>query len=209
MDAKAVAVAGDGRRGRAGRDAGADQLRARQDDRQPAGGRRSRSRSGWSPWSGSRSSSGEGFGRLGEVGEPVLVLPDRRRCSGAVYVTTVLISVRTLGAGGVTAATIAGQLTLSRGARPARRARPGAARAHAGAGARRRAAGGGRLPGRAQLRFASRHSLTPGEYARAIRRTSDETSGRCTSSGAPARRSWSATCSWPRWAPSSPARCSR
>jgi bacterial/archaeal transporter family-2 protein len=30
-----------------------------------------------------------------------------------VYVTTVLISVRTLGAGGVTAATIAGQLTLS------------------------------------------------------------------------------------------------
>ena len=32
---------------------------------------------------------------------------------GAVYVTTVLIAVRTLGAGGVTAATIAGQLTLS------------------------------------------------------------------------------------------------
>lgn len=32
---------------------------------------------------------------------------------GAVYVTTVLISVRTLGAGGVTAATIAGQLAMS------------------------------------------------------------------------------------------------
>jgi transporter family-2 protein len=32
---------------------------------------------------------------------------------GAVYVTTVLVSVRTLGAGGVTAATIAGQLTLA------------------------------------------------------------------------------------------------
>ena len=32
---------------------------------------------------------------------------------GAAYVTTVLITVRTLGAGGVTAATIAGQLTLS------------------------------------------------------------------------------------------------
>jgi transporter family-2 protein len=32
---------------------------------------------------------------------------------GAAYVTTVLVSVRTLGAGGVTAATIAGQLTLS------------------------------------------------------------------------------------------------
>jgi bacterial/archaeal transporter family-2 protein len=32
---------------------------------------------------------------------------------GAAYVTTVLVSVRTLGAGGVTAATIAGQLTLA------------------------------------------------------------------------------------------------
>ena len=32
---------------------------------------------------------------------------------GAVYVTTALVAVRELGAGGVTAATIAGQLTLS------------------------------------------------------------------------------------------------
>jgi bacterial/archaeal transporter family-2 protein len=32
---------------------------------------------------------------------------------GAVYVTTVLVTVRTLGAGGVTAATITGQLTAS------------------------------------------------------------------------------------------------
>ena len=32
---------------------------------------------------------------------------------GAAYVTTVLVSVRELGAGGVTAATIAGQLTMS------------------------------------------------------------------------------------------------
>ena len=32
---------------------------------------------------------------------------------GAAYVTTVLLSVRQLGAGGVTAATIAGQLTMS------------------------------------------------------------------------------------------------
>ena len=32
---------------------------------------------------------------------------------GAIYVTSVLVSVRTLGAGGVTAATIAGQLTMS------------------------------------------------------------------------------------------------
>lgn len=49
-------------------------------------------------------------------------LPDTRHATwwyllggilGAAYVTTVLVSVRTLGAGGVTAATIAGQLTLS------------------------------------------------------------------------------------------------
>jgi transporter family-2 protein len=32
---------------------------------------------------------------------------------GAAYVTTVLVTVRTLGAGGVTAATVAGQLTTS------------------------------------------------------------------------------------------------
>jgi bacterial/archaeal transporter family-2 protein len=56
--------------------------------------------------------SGEGFGQLGEVGGLswyYLI----GGLLGAVYVTTVLISVRTLGAGGVTAATIAGQLTLS------------------------------------------------------------------------------------------------
>jgi len=56
--------------------------------------------------------SGEGFGRLGEVGGLswyYLI----GGLLGAVYVTTVLISVRTLGDGGVTAATIAGQLTLS------------------------------------------------------------------------------------------------
>ena len=56
--------------------------------------------------------SGEGFGRLGEVGGLswyYLI----GGLLGAVYVTTVLITVRTLGAGGVTAATIAGQLTLS------------------------------------------------------------------------------------------------
>jgi transporter family-2 protein len=56
--------------------------------------------------------SGEGFGRLGEVAglEWYWLIGG---LLGAVYVTTVLISVRTLGAGGVTAATIAGQLTLS------------------------------------------------------------------------------------------------
>lgn len=55
---------------------------------------------------------GGGFGDVGKIGDlqwqyllgGVL---------GAAYVTTVLISVRTLGAGGVTGATIAGQLTMS------------------------------------------------------------------------------------------------
>jgi bacterial/archaeal transporter family-2 protein len=55
---------------------------------------------------------GEGFGKLGEA----------RHLSwyyllggilGAAYVTTVLVTVRALGAGGVTAATIAGQLTAA------------------------------------------------------------------------------------------------
>jgi transporter family-2 protein len=56
--------------------------------------------------------SGEGFGQLGDVaGLQWYWLIGG--LLGAVYVTTVLISVRTLGAGGVTAATIAGQLTLS------------------------------------------------------------------------------------------------
>ena len=32
---------------------------------------------------------------------------------GAIYVTTALVAVRTLGGGGVTAATIAGQLSMS------------------------------------------------------------------------------------------------
>ena len=56
--------------------------------------------------------AGGGFGSVGEV----------RHLSwyyllggvlGAAYVTTVLVTVRTLGAGGVTAATIAGQLTMA------------------------------------------------------------------------------------------------
>ena len=34
-------------------------------------------------------------------------------CAGAAYVTTALSSVPTLGAGGVTAATVAGQLTVA------------------------------------------------------------------------------------------------
>jgi transporter family-2 protein len=56
--------------------------------------------------------AGGGFGRIGEVGNLqwyYLI----GGLLGAVYVTTVLITVRTLGAGAVTAATIAGQLTLS------------------------------------------------------------------------------------------------
>ena len=50
---------------------------------------------------------------------------------GAAYVTTALVTVRTLGAGGVTAATIAGQLAMSRGRRPVRVARRGQGPGHA------------------------------------------------------------------------------
>ena len=55
---------------------------------------------------------GNGFGRLGEA----LHLPWYYLLGGvlgAVYVTTVLLSVREIGAGSVAAATIAGQLTAS------------------------------------------------------------------------------------------------
>lgn len=56
--------------------------------------------------------AGGGFGRLGEARAlPLQYLTGG--LLGAVYVTTVLITVRELGAGGVTAATIAGQLTTS------------------------------------------------------------------------------------------------
>jgi bacterial/archaeal transporter family-2 protein len=53
-----------------------------------------------------------GFGGLAEVRNisPHLLLGG---LLGAAYVTTVLVTVRTLGAGGVTVATITGQLTMS------------------------------------------------------------------------------------------------
>lgn len=51
----------------------------------------------------------DGFGRIGEVaGLPWYYLAGG--LLGAVYVTNALVAVRTLGAGGVTAATITGQL---------------------------------------------------------------------------------------------------
>ena len=53
-----------------------------------------------------------GFGSLAGVREvaPVFLLGG---VLGAIYVTTVLVTVRSLGAGGVTAATITGQLAMS------------------------------------------------------------------------------------------------
>ena len=53
-----------------------------------------------------------GFGDLGEAGGLSWYYL-AGGVLGAVYVTCALIAVRTLGAGGVTAATIAGQLTMS------------------------------------------------------------------------------------------------
>ena len=53
-----------------------------------------------------------GFGQVGEArGLSWIYLTGG--LLGAIYVTTALVTVRTLGAGGVTAATISGQLALS------------------------------------------------------------------------------------------------
>jgi len=55
---------------------------------------------------------GGGFGDVGKAGSlPWYYLLGG--VLGAVYVTTVLVAVRTLGAGGITAATVAGQLAAS------------------------------------------------------------------------------------------------
>ena len=56
--------------------------------------------------------AGGGFGRLGEV-RHIEWYYLSGGVLGAAYVTTVLLTVRTIGAGGVAAATIAGQLTMS------------------------------------------------------------------------------------------------
>ena len=56
--------------------------------------------------------AGGGFGEVGEArGLPWYYLTGG--ILGAAYVTTVLVTVRSLGAGGVVAATIAGQLTMA------------------------------------------------------------------------------------------------
>lgn len=55
---------------------------------------------------------GGGFGEVGEA-RSLSWIYLTGGVLGAAYVTTVLLTVRTLGAGGVTAATIAGQLTAS------------------------------------------------------------------------------------------------
>ena len=55
---------------------------------------------------------GGGFGDLGET-RNVSAVYLTGGLLGAAYVTSVLVTVRTLGVGGVTAATIAGQLTIS------------------------------------------------------------------------------------------------
>ena len=56
--------------------------------------------------------AGGGFGQVGEAGD-LRWYYLTGGILGAAYVTTVLLTVRELGAGGVTAATIAGQLAMS------------------------------------------------------------------------------------------------
>ena len=55
---------------------------------------------------------GGGYARLGEVSN-LSVVYLTGGVLGAIYVTTVLVTVRALGAGGATAATITGQLAMS------------------------------------------------------------------------------------------------
>lgn len=54
-----------------------------------------------------------GLGQLREVGSVPAWYYLTGGLLGAAYVTTVLVTVRSLGAGGVTAATVAGQLSMS------------------------------------------------------------------------------------------------
>ena len=56
--------------------------------------------------------AGGGFGEVGKAGDLQWYYLTGGLL-GAIYVTTVLVAVRTLGAGGVAAATIGGQLTAS------------------------------------------------------------------------------------------------
>ncbi len=102
------------RRGRrADRAAGADQLRPRQGDRHlPRRLHLVRGRA--RPCcSGSRSSAG-GCGKMSSATD-VRWYYLIGGLLGAAYVTTVLLTVRTLGAGGVTAATVAGIALLAAG----------------------------------------------------------------------------------------------
>ena len=92
---------------------GADQRDARQDRRHLRRGRDLVRRSGWSSLVAHHAWSAGGFGEVGEVGDlPWYYLVGG--VLGAVYVTTALVAVPTLGAGGVTAATIAGPAHRSR-----------------------------------------------------------------------------------------------
>jgi bacterial/archaeal transporter family-2 protein len=54
-----------------------------------------------------------GLGQLADIGSVPAWYYLTGGLLGAAYVTTVLVTVRSLGAGGVTAATVAGQLTMS------------------------------------------------------------------------------------------------
>ena len=101
----------DRRRRRADRPAGADQRRPRQGDRQPAGGARLLRASAPIALAAIVVLSGKagGLGSTFDVSWYYLL----GGLLGAVYVANALIAVSAIGAGGVAAATIAGQLTAS------------------------------------------------------------------------------------------------
>ena len=145
--------------GGADRAAGADQLAPRQGGRDlPGRVRVVRDRDGRAARrSRSLSKGGLGAGRRRPRTCPGTV-PDRRPARRGLRRPRVLVTVRTLGAGGVTAATIAGQLTMSRRRRPVRAARRRAAAGHRAAPGRHRAAGRRRRARRAATEAPARRA---------------------------------------------------
>ena len=138
-------------RRRADRPAGPDQLDARQVGRHPRGRVRLVRDRAWRP-RGHHPAGGRGLRRSRRGARPAVVLPDRRPARRGLRDHGADRRPRSSAPGGVTAATIAGQLTLSRRARPRRGPRPRGARAELSPrvlGCRAR--GARDVPGRARL----------------------------------------------------------
>ena len=90
-----------------------------------------------------------GLGRLADAGNVPAWYYLTGGLLGAAYVSTVLVTVKVIGAGPLTAATVAGQLSTSVADRPVRPARRREEPDHRAEGLRRAAARRGHVPDRA------------------------------------------------------------